>query len=316
MELTMSSFQHSGGEPCVQFLFKIKQVFASGKLDVANFFGPYTKILVRVDDNLTALNDLTLITLPKLNIEDKSCDCLHRIGKSMSKLNDQFVSVIARLYTIKIQLENLKDNPKATNTCRKSSVPIDRAKEGESLHSLYHFERPPLGPQLDAAGKLKAMRKELMQMKRKRSQNKEMYFGKFGNINNLLSVSGFEDVDNIGNEFESRFVMRTLAPRKWLEDVVFIPLNWVIHTCIVCWSSSPRKNCSFLTHYQQNFIKYLLMVDLQNVNKTPPVSLKTSPLQQLFSSFISITNSPINECIPCIISLDYPLSIIFFQIRE
>ncbi|KAI5675250.1 hypothetical protein M9H77_06200 [Catharanthus roseus] len=150
----------------------------------------------------------------------------------MSKLNDQFGSVIIRLYAIEIQSKNLKAYPKATSTCPKNFLPIDRANEGETLIIISkHVEqcnedtptsnsnsantlekRPPLGPQPDVPGKLKAMRKELVQMKRKRSQNKEMCFGEFADLNNLLLISSFEDVDNVGTSKK-----KSKRPNKYLK---------------------------------------------------------------------------------------------------
>ncbi|KAI5675245.1 hypothetical protein M9H77_06195 [Catharanthus roseus] len=53
---------------------------------------------------------------------------------------------------------------------------------------------PPQPIPRERGGKLKAMRKELMQMKKKRSQNKEIWFGEVANLNNLLLIISSEDM--------------------------------------------------------------------------------------------------------------------------
>ncbi|KAI5658385.1 hypothetical protein M9H77_27178 [Catharanthus roseus] len=187
---------------------------------------------VGIDPNLKQSKNVTEVCF-ELKFQDGDLKLVHisSIGMTVQLKPISVHSFQDGLSTLE-KLKNVKVNPKVTSTCWKSFVPIDRAKE---------------------VGKLKAMRKELVQMKRKRSQTKEMCFGEFGDLNNLLLISNSDDMDNvgtsmkknafdhmeqgiwhfnlnpkyprfemivqIGNEFGSRFVMRTLAPEKWLEDV-------------------------------------------------------------------------------------------------
>lgn len=96
----------------------------------------------------------------------------------------------------------MNDKKKAHLLDRNKDVSLknDVGSLGELFHALYHFKRPPLAPQPDVV--LKALHKELVQMKIKMSQNKEEILDEFGDLNNLVLMPSFEDVDakhNIGN---------------------------------------------------------------------------------------------------------------------
>ncbi|KAI5681490.1 hypothetical protein M9H77_02718 [Catharanthus roseus] len=52
-------------------------------------------------------------------------------------------------------------------------------------------------------------------MERKRSQNKEMCFGEFGDLNNLLPISSSEDVDNIGTSKKKVSKNANENPSDW-----------------------------------------------------------------------------------------------------
>lgn len=89
----------------------------------------------------------------------------------------------------------------------------------ESIHSLYDFERAQLGTKPDETRELKAICKELVQMQRKRSQNKKLFFDEIRDLNNLVLSSSFEDMNakrNTGtsNKYKSKNAKENSIVRK------------------------------------------------------------------------------------------------------